>query len=86
MQTVSESEAAAFAAEQAAVGGGAVLGEVVAQQAGERWGDRHRADLFDGAVFEVAAFAAGAGFVPGTSGGGGRLAEVEPSPLAVAVR
>jgi hypothetical protein len=71
-----------FTAEQAAVGGGVVFGEVVAQQSGERWGDRDWADFFDGAVFEVSAFAAGAGFVPGAANAHGLATQTEPPQVS----
>ncbi len=79
-------QAAALAAEQAAVGSGAVLGDVVAQQPGEHRGNRDRPNLLGSTVLEVAAFTAGAGFVPCASGRWSGLAEVEPSLLTVAVR
>jgi hypothetical protein len=56
-------EVAAFGAEQAAVGCGAVFGEVLAEQPAEGRGDRDRADVAGGPVLELALLAAFSGVV-----------------------
>jgi hypothetical protein len=63
-------QAAALAAEEASIGCGAVLGDVVTQQPCEGWGDGDLADFVGGTVLEVASFSPVAGFVPGAAGGG----------------
>jgi hypothetical protein len=49
-------QTAAFAAEEASIGGGAVLGDVFTEQFAEGWGDGDGADFVGGAVLEVASF------------------------------